>query len=62
MVFVDGLSNMTRLVTFDLRVDAPHFANIFIQHIWRLHRTLPKEIVSDRDPVSQVPSFRVWQA
>ena len=48
VVFVDQLSKMTHFVAVPSTVDSEHLAQIFLDHVFRLHR-MPQSIVSDRD-------------
>jgi hypothetical protein len=48
-VVVDRLTKARHLVPCHLTVDAPGLADLFLQHVFRLHG-LPLTIVSDRGP------------
>ena len=49
MVFVCRLSKMVQLVAVCRSVTAPQAAQLYIDHVFRLHG-LPESFVSDRDP------------
>jgi len=48
-VVVDRLTKQRRLVPCSTTVDARHLADLFLQHVFRLHG-LPRTITSDRGP------------
>ena len=48
-VFVDRLSKMVHFAPCTKEVDAQQYAQLFLDHVFRLHG-LPKVIISDRDP------------
>ena len=48
VVFVDRLSKMTHFVPTHHTVDAPGLAELYIQHVFRLHG-VSRRVVSDRD-------------
>ena len=48
VVFVDRLSKMAHFVAVPSTVDSEHLAQIFVDHVFRLHG-IPQSIVSDRD-------------
>ena len=48
VVFVDRLSKMAHFVPTTTTVGAQQCAELFAQHVWRLHG-IPKAVVSDRD-------------
>ena len=56
-VFVDRLSKMVHFAPCTKEVDAQQYAQLFLDHVFRLHG-LPKVIISDRD--SQFTS-RFWK-
>jgi hypothetical protein len=49
VVFVDRLTKMTHFAPTTMNVTGLQVADMFIEHIFRLHGA-PKELVSDRDP------------
>ena len=49
VVFVDRLSKMAHFVPTKTAITAPQLAQIFFDHVFRLHG-MPKTIISDRDP------------
>ena len=50
LVIVDRLSKMAHFVAMQETVEAPQVADLFIQHVFKLHG-LPTSIVSDRDVI-----------
>jgi hypothetical protein len=56
LVFTDKMSKMVHYVPATKHCDAREVAALFIQHVVRLHG-VPRTIVSDRDPVSQLCSL-----
>jgi hypothetical protein len=48
LVVTDKLTKMTHLIPMNISISAPEVAQLFFQHIVRLHG-LPKVIISDRD-------------
>jgi hypothetical protein len=57
-VFVDRLSKMVRLAPCKKNMDAPEYAQLFLQHVFRSHG-VPRQLVSDRGSLF-VSQF--WQA
>lgn len=57
-VVVDCLTKMRHFVPCRTTTSAPDLANLFLQHIWRLHG-LSQDIISDRGP--QFASNFWWQ-
>ena len=55
VVFVDRLSRMAHLAAVPATIDGEGTARLFIDRVFRQHG-LPMAIISDRDPVSRVPS------
>jgi hypothetical protein len=58
VVFVDRLSKMVHLAPCRDTTTAEDFAELFYQHVFRLHG-LPSQIVSDRDPLFM---SKFWRA
>ena len=48
-VFVDRMSKMVHFVPCTKEITAPEYAELFVNHVFRLHG-LPEVIISDRDP------------
>ena len=48
-IFVDKLSKMVHFATCTKEITAMEYAQLFIDHVFRLHG-LPEVIISDRDP------------
>ena len=49
LVVVDRLTKMAHFIPTTTNADAPSTANLFFNHVFRIHG-LPKKIISDRDP------------
>lgn len=48
MIVVDRLTKMIRLIPTSTKMGAQDIANLFCEHILKMHG-LPKKIISDRD-------------
>src|SRR5882724_2271185 len=50
VVVVDCLSKHTHAIPMMLDIMASGVAQLFRDHVWKLHR-LPEEVISDQDPI-----------